>query len=104
MALRHGAAIVPVAIVGSEESWPVLARLRTLHPFGAPYLPVPALPLPLPLRYQLHYGEPIRLTDKPDPATADDPAAVRDAADRVRRELELLLREALALRKAQRSL
>lgn len=101
MALRHGAAIVPVAIVGSEESWPVLGRLRRLHPFGAPYLPVPALPVPLPIRYHFHYGDPIQLADRPDATAADDPAAVRQGAERIRRELELLLRETISLRKAR---
>jgi 1-acyl-sn-glycerol-3-phosphate acyltransferase len=61
LALRHGATIVPVAVIGSEEQWPTVARVRALRPFGAPYLPVMATPFPLPVHYHLHYGEPIDL-------------------------------------------
>jgi 1-acyl-sn-glycerol-3-phosphate acyltransferase len=97
LAIRHGAAVVPVAIVGAEESWPVLAKLTGLRAFGAPYLPIPASPVPLPVHYHLRYGAPLYLGG--DPAAADDPGAVRAAADGVRTALEQLLAEALAARR-----
>jgi 1-acyl-sn-glycerol-3-phosphate acyltransferase len=39
-ALRFGAPIIPVAIVGAEESWPLAGRLRGVRAFGSPYLPI----------------------------------------------------------------
>jgi 1-acyl-sn-glycerol-3-phosphate acyltransferase len=100
LALRHRAPIVPVAIVGAEESWPVVARVRHGPRFGAPYLPLPASPLPLPARYHIHYGEPLHLHEDYPEGAADDPEAVADAAARVRDEVEMLLDRGLARRKA----
>lgn len=97
LAIRHRAAVVPVAVVGSEESWPLLGKLARVHPFGAPYLPIPASPLPLPAHYHVRYGAPIRLAYEPEDAA--NPEIVAAAAAKVRVELELLLAESLASRK-----
>lgn len=94
LAIRHHAPVIPVAIVGAEESWPVAFKLPA-RPFGAPYLPIPATPLPLPVRYHLRYGAPLDLGD----GDADDPAIVDAAANRVRAALQALLAEALAARR-----
>lgn len=94
LAIRHRAPIVPVAILGAEEAWPVLGRFRGFHRFGAPFLPVPAVPFPLPLRHELHYGTPIALHDGLDPAAADDPCVIAHAATRVRLALAALLHDA----------
>jgi 1-acyl-sn-glycerol-3-phosphate acyltransferase len=99
LAIRHRAPVVPVAIVGAEESWPMLARLRGFRAFGAPYLPIPAAPLPLPAHYHLRYGEPIALHEHLAADAADDPDAVAAAAGRIRAALEELLAGALAERK-----
>lgn len=53
LAIRHRAPVVPVAIIGAEESWPLLGKLRGLRAFGAPYLPIPATPVPLPAQVPL---------------------------------------------------
>ncbi len=81
LAIRYGATVVPTAILGAEESWPLAGRLGA-HWFGSPYLPVPAWPVPLPAHYHIAYGVPIRFDDPP--CDADDPAVVARAADRVR--------------------
>src|SRR5262245_28026541 len=60
LALRSGVPVIPVGIVGPDEQWPELARLP-LHLFGAPWLPVPLTPLPLPVRYHIRYGQPLAL-------------------------------------------
>jgi 1-acyl-sn-glycerol-3-phosphate acyltransferase len=90
LAIRYHAPIVPVAIIGAEESWPLAARIP-VHPFGAPYVPVPASPLPLPVRYHIEYGEPIALSD--ELATDRDAAAAI-----VRRTLQALVERARARR------
>ena len=61
LALRHRAPVVPTAIVGAEEQLPIIARIDRFHAFGAPYLPVPLFPFPLPVHYHVRYGEPLAL-------------------------------------------
>ena len=92
LALRHRAPIIPVAIVGAEEAWPVIARWRRFHLFGAPFLPIPAVPLPLPVAIHVHYGAPIALHEHEPPFDPDDPDQVAVAADLVRFAVEDLIR------------
>ena len=94
LAIRYHAPVIPVAIVGSEESWPLLGKLA-LPMFGAPYLPIPATPVPLPAHFYLRYGDAIRF----EQTDADDPTIVTSAAAIVRAELERLLAATLAERR-----
>lgn len=94
LALRYRAPIVPVAILGSEESWPVLGRITRFQRFGIPFLPVPATPLPLPLRHHIYYGAPLALHDEVSPDQIDDPGVIAHAACRVRLALAGLLENA----------
>lgn len=97
LALRHRVAVIPVAVVGAEEAWPELGRIDSFHVFGAPFLPIPATPLPLPVRFHVYYGEPLQLHDRfADP---DDPSAVRDAAHAVKEAVEALIARGLSERK-----
>lgn len=98
LAIRHRAPVVPVGIIGSEEQWIELTRIER-HWFGAPYIPVPLMPLPLPVRYHIHYGEPIALHESYTVDDADDPDALREAADRVRSAVEALIAQGLAARR-----
>jgi 1-acyl-sn-glycerol-3-phosphate acyltransferase len=92
LAIRYRAPVVPVAIIGAEESWPLLTKLRGTHAFGSPYLPIPASPIPLPTHYHLRYGMPHVLGRDPDDAS--DPDLVAAAALEVRRALERLIDDA----------
>jgi 1-acyl-sn-glycerol-3-phosphate acyltransferase len=98
LAIRHQAPVVPVGIIGPEEQMPQLASLP-LHAFGIPHLPLPLTPFPLPVRYHLHYGEPLRLHEGLRPEDADDPEVVRRAAERVRQAVQALVARGLRLRK-----
>ena len=63
LALQTSTPIVPLAFVGGGEAFPTIANLYRLGEIvGVPYLPVTAylLPLPLPVRVQILYGEPLR--------------------------------------------
>lgn len=98
-ALRAQVPIVPTAIVGSEEIYPLLWDARTLaRVLDVPYVPVvaqmlalpvlgPAALLPLPSRWAIHYGEPID-TSRYGPEAADDPMVVFDLADEVRDRIQ----------------
>lgn len=96
LAIRFGVPVVPVAILGSEESWPLVAKLG-VHWFGAPYIPIPASPIPLPVHYEIRYGSPFVLRE---PASAaDDPAAVSNAANAACAALEQLIADARIARR-----
>ncbi len=98
LAIRHRALVVPTSLVGPDEQWPELARLSGFHLFGAPYLPIPYLPFPLPVRYHIRYGAPLCLHEGLTPRDADDPAIVRAGAARVQDAVAALLAESLERR------
>jgi 1-acyl-sn-glycerol-3-phosphate acyltransferase len=92
IALRAGAPIVPVAVVGSEEIYPKLADVPALaRLIGAPFFPVtPTFPwlgplgaVPLPSRWRIEFCEPIE-TARLGPDAASDRAAVLELTERVR--------------------
>jgi len=87
LAIRFHATVVPVAILGIEESWPLATKLAT-HWFGAPYLPIPAWPIPLPTHIHFEYLPPYQFRDDP-----------RTAANQVR---EVVQRQLHDLRNARR--
>ncbi|MFC4058655.1 lysophospholipid acyltransferase family protein [Planomonospora corallina] len=100
-AIRAGVPIVPCAIVGAEEIYPKIGDLRLLaRALGLPYLPVtPLFPwlgplglVPLPSKWMIGFGEPIR-TDEYDPADADDPMLVFNLTDHVREVIQQQLDE-----------
>jgi 1-acyl-sn-glycerol-3-phosphate acyltransferase len=97
LAIRLRVPVVPVGIVGSEEQWPQVGRIPFLHPFGLPYLPIVATPVPLPVHYRLHYGQPLDLAAQlpPGEPTAEAFAA---ASRLTRAEVERLVAQGLAER------
>jgi len=104
-ALRTGTPIVPVAIVGAEEIYPILADLKPLaRLLGLPYFPVtPTFPwlgplglVPLPSKWLIEFCEPIptaHLTEY-----ADDPLVVYNLADQVRETIQATLHSLLEKR------
>lgn len=98
LAIRHRAPVVPAAVIGAEEQLPQLARIERLRPFGIPYLPIPATPLPLPVRYRVWYGPPLMLHEGLTPQDADDPEIVRHAATRTNAAVAELIERGLAER------
>ena len=91
--------MIPVAFVGPEEQMPQIARLGGKRKiFGLPYIPIPASPIPLPVRYHIHYGEPIALHQDYRPEDADDPERVEEAANRVKKAVEKLIARGLEMR------
>ena len=106
LALRTGAPIVPVAVVGSEEIYPkigdnqVLARL-----IGAPYFPVtPTFPLlgplgviPLPSKWRIEFCDPIE-TAQYGPPRVDDRRLALELSEQVRDTIQAKLYENLVAR------
>jgi 1-acyl-sn-glycerol-3-phosphate acyltransferase len=107
-ALRAGAPIIPVSIVGSEEIHPVLGNAKTLaRVLGLPYFPLtPTFPwlgplgfIPLPSKWYIQFGEPISTVEY-GPDGADDPMLVFELTDRVRETIQATLYRLLAQRRS----
>lgn len=105
-ALRTGTPIVPCSIVGAEEIYPKIADIRPLaRLFGFPYFPVtPTFPLlgpigviPLPTKWYIEFGEPIR-TDGFGGGAEDDPMLVFNLTDQVREMIQQTLYRLLSQR------
>ena len=98
-ALRTGVPIIPLSVVGAEEIYPLVGNLPSLaRLLGMPYIPItPFFPLlgplglvPLPSKWLLEFGEPIR-TDSYDAVEADDPMLVFNVTDQVRETIQQTL-------------
>lgn len=98
-AMRAGVPIVPVSIVGAEEIYPLVGNVPSLaRLLGLPYLPItPFFPLlgplgmiPLPSKWIIEFGEPIR-TDAYEPDAADDPMLLFNVTDQVRETIQQTL-------------
>lgn len=106
LAMRMNAPVIPCAIVGAEESSPMLARLEGFsRTFGLPYVPItPTFPLlgpvgllPAPTKWRIRFGPPIDLGGE-GTAAADDVVLVGRASERVRTEVQDMLDELLKTR------
>lgn len=97
-AIRHRVSVVPAAIVGAEEQMPQIGRLP-VHAFGIPHLPIPLVPLPLPVRYHIHYGRPLSLHEDLPREAADEPEVLERAAARTKAAVQTLLESARRERK-----
>jgi 1-acyl-sn-glycerol-3-phosphate acyltransferase len=104
LSVRTGSPVVPVAIVGAEEAYPVVARLyRAGNLVGLPWIPVtPFFPLcgvagglPLPTKWSMHFGAPI-LPPPDDGRPEEERVAVLTA--RIRDAVEASLAALLAKR------
>jgi 1-acyl-sn-glycerol-3-phosphate acyltransferase len=106
LALRTGAPIVPVAVVGSEEIYPKLGDSRQLARLvGAPFFPLtPTFPwlgplgvVPLPSRWRIEFCEPIE-TAGYGPGGADDRALVFELSEQVRETIQARVHAGLVKR------
>jgi 1-acyl-sn-glycerol-3-phosphate acyltransferase len=106
VALRARVPIVPVAIVGAEEAFPMVGNAKTLASLlRFPYFPItPTFPLlgplgllPLPSRWVIEFGEPIDMGQYPGDA-ADDKMFVFDLADSIRDRIQQMVYKGLKYR------
>jgi 1-acyl-sn-glycerol-3-phosphate acyltransferase len=104
-ALRTGVPIIPAAIVGAEESYPMIGNVKSVaRLFGLPYFPVtPTFPwlgplglVPLPSKWLIEFGKPIETSHLVD--DVDDPLVVFNLADQVRETIQQSLYELLERR------
>ncbi|BCL29857.1 lysophospholipid acyltransferase family protein [Streptomyces aurantiacus] len=107
-ALRQGTPIIPCSIVGAEEIYPMIGNAKTLaRLLGFPYFPItPTFPwlgplgaVPLPTKWTIQFGEPIR-TDGYPPEAAEDPMLMFNLTDQVREQIQHTLYKLLVQRRS----
>jgi 1-acyl-sn-glycerol-3-phosphate acyltransferase len=105
LALETDTPIVPVGIVGSEEQSPGLADVKSLGRLvGSPAFPItPLFPwlgplgfLPLPVKFRIRFGAPLRFEGD----AHDDDAAIEAHVERVKASIRELVAEGLAERRS----
>lgn len=106
-AIRTGAPIIPISVVGSEEIYPMVADLSALAKmFGVPYFPItpfwpwlgPLGMIPLPSKWRIQFHAPVHVEENP-PAAADDQHLVMALADEVRETIQRGIYENLKKRR-----
>lgn len=108
MALRTAAPIIPVAVVGAEETYISLYRSRTIAQLiGFPYFPIsPTFPwlgplgfVPLPTKWYIDFGAPIP-TEQYGPEAANNLVLVSQLTDQVRNIVQDMIYQRLAQRRS----
>ncbi len=107
-ALRTRVPIVPCSVVGAEEIYPLVGNIPSVaRLLGMPYIPItPFFPwlgvlgmVPLPSKWLIEFGEPIR-TDSYGDGAADDPMLVFNVTDQVRETIQHTLYSLLIQRRS----
>jgi 1-acyl-sn-glycerol-3-phosphate acyltransferase len=84
IAIENQVPIVPCAVIGHSEIFPIIGRINSSYvtkEFGWPYLPIapmfPLAPIPIPSKWHVRVLEPVRLQGL-NPADAENVKLVRD--------------------------
>ncbi|HEY6459221.1 MAG TPA: lysophospholipid acyltransferase family protein [Polyangiaceae bacterium] len=108
LGLRTRTPVVPVAIIGAEETNPMISRIEYLtRAMGIPYLPVtPTFPLlgplgllPAPTKWKIFFGEPVDL-DGYGAEAAEDEVLVGRLNEQIRGQIQQTLDRALRDRRS----
>jgi 1-acyl-sn-glycerol-3-phosphate acyltransferase len=108
MALNTQAPMIPVAVVGAEETYISLAKSPLLAKLtGFPYFPIsPTFPwlgvlgfVPLPTKWYIDFGEPIP-TDDYGPEAANNLVLISQLTDQVRNVVQEMIYSRLAQRRS----
>lgn len=108
LALRTGAPIIPCAVIGAEETHPLLYRASFLaKPFQIPYVPItPTIPwlgplglFGLPAKWFVYFGKPI-LLDRYGKEAASDELLVHRLSETVRQTIQEMIVQGLKKRRS----
>jgi 1-acyl-sn-glycerol-3-phosphate acyltransferase len=109
IAMRAGVPVVPIAVVGSEETMPILLRLpRAARALRLPYFPVtanmllmglPGVVVPFPAKFTIEVLDPVTFDVAPDQERYSK-SRVMEEAERVRARLQETLYELLRDRRS----
>jgi 1-acyl-sn-glycerol-3-phosphate acyltransferase len=106
LAMRHRVPIVPFAVVGAEEIYPMIGRSSGLGKLlGAPYMPItPFFPLlglagliPLPTKWSIAFGQRVYL-HRESRFRGDGATDFEEMSERLRRTVQILLRRQVGRR------
>ncbi|WNG55758.1 acyltransferase family protein [Archangium gephyra] len=96
LALETDTPIVPIAVVGAEEQSPALVDIKPLaRLLGFPSFPltVTGMPLPLPTKYRIYFGDPLRFTGRADDEDSELDKKVRTVKTAIQGMLNQGLKE-----------
>lgn len=94
LAIETNTPIIPVGVVGCEESFPMFGNIGPLaRAMNIPYVPV-ALPVPLPAKVTIHFGQPLHFR-----GPVESEQAVTSHVNEVKAAINGLIAEGLTLRK-----
>lgn len=105
LALETDTPIIPFAVVGSEEQAPSIANLEGLgRMLGMPAFPItltwpwlgPLGMIPLPVRYHIEFGAPMRFQGDAD----DEDEVIEEKVEEVKATIQGMLRRGLAERRS----
>ena len=103
LAIETGTPVVPVSVIGAEEQYismgnfGSLAKMLRMPTFPViPQLLLPGGALPLPTKYRIYFGEPMRFDGDPD----DDDAVIEEKVWTVRAAIQATLQRGLRERKS----
>jgi len=109
IAMRAGVPVIPIAVVGAEESMPILFRLPSVaRALGVPYVPVTAnmlafgpagLLLYFPAKFKLRVLDPVSF-DVPSGQERYSKSRVMDEAEKIRMNLQETLYDMLRARRS----
>lgn len=109
IAMRAGVPVVPIAIVGSEETMPILWQMPQLaRAFGLPYFPVTAnmlvmgplgMILPFPAKLKMRVLDPVTFDVEPNQDRYPK-SRVMEEAERIRQAMQATLYDMLSQRRS----
>jgi 1-acyl-sn-glycerol-3-phosphate acyltransferase len=109
IAMRAGVPVIPIAVVGSEETMPVVLRLPTLaKAIGVPYFPITANFLamgpagaivPFPAKFKLRVLDPVHF-DVPADQDRYSKSRIMEESERIRTQLQDAVYEMLRDRRS----
>jgi len=108
LALKTGTPIIPCAVIGAEETHPLLYRLRFLaKPFAIPYVPItPTIPwlgplglLGFPAKWHIYFGKPISLS-RYGKSALNDELMIHRLSEMVRENIQEMIVQGLKKRRS----
>jgi len=105
MAIEHQAPIIPAAVIGHAEIFPIIGRIDWSYitrEWGWPYLPIapmfPLAPIPIPSKWHVRVLPPVPFQGL-QPADAENPRLVKQFAHHIQRLVQVNIDDMLSRRK-----
>jgi 1-acyl-sn-glycerol-3-phosphate acyltransferase len=109
LALKCRAPVIPAAVIGAEEAYPMLTKVTWLAKYiGIPYIPItptfpwlgPAGAIPLPSKWTIRFGEPMDLAGKHGVDAHNDRILVNRLTEQVRSTIQTMVDDSLSARRS----